>query len=93
MQSLPINYEGSILLYKLKWFPQAVIIYIICFVPTYVFSCDVCRGDTDSSLATGMDMAILTLLVITGSVMVSFASFFFYLRKKAIAFQNMANNK
>ena len=39
-----------------------------------------------------MDMAILTLLGVTGSVLGGFATFFVYLKKKSFVYQNNVKN-
>ena len=65
-------------------------IAIICVagtlaLPESAFACPVCFGDTTSILRSGMNMGIFALLGVTGFMLVSFATFFIYLWKKANA--------
>ena len=46
-------------------------------------ACPVCYGASDSPMADGVNAAILVLLGITGSVLIAFAAFFVYLRKRS----------
>ena len=46
-------------------------------------ACPSCYGAPDSSMTEGMNMAILSLLGITGGVLAGFVAFFVYLRKRA----------
>jgi hypothetical protein len=46
------------------------------------FACPNCYGDPDSSMTSGMNMAIISLLGVTGGVLASFVGFFLFLRKR-----------
>jgi len=76
----------------MKSFVEKIIILMILGSPIIGFACNVCRGNPESSLSNGMDMAILTLLGITGSVLGGFATFFVHLKKKSILHQNNENH-
>ena len=58
-------------------------------------ACPSCYGAPDSQMTEGMNLAILSLLGITGGVLASFVAFFVYLRKRAKMlkrrFANMVN--
>ncbi len=47
-------------------------------------ACPTCYGDPSSSEVQGMKWAILSLLGITGTVLVGLSALFLYLRKRAI---------
>jgi heme/copper-type cytochrome/quinol oxidase subunit 2 len=46
-------------------------------------ACPSCYGAPDSQVTNGMNMAIVSLLGITGGVLAGFVAFFVYLRKRA----------
>ena len=48
-------------------------------------ACAVCFGRTDSRLAEGMNMGILALLAVIGSVLAGVVSFFVYVAKRSAA--------
>lgn len=66
----------------LRFFTILVIIMLMA-LPIAGYACPVCYGNAESPLTAGMNMAILTLLGVTGSVLGLLAVFFLYLRKKA----------
>lgn len=68
--------------------PKFVVFMVFVF-PAIGFCCEACRGNPNSPLTAGMDMAILTLLGIIGFVLSGFISFFLYLRKKALSLQKI----
>ena len=74
-----------------KLFLQKIIIFTLLLLPVVGFGCEVCRGNPNSSLTAGMDMAILTLLGVIVSVLGGFGSFFIYLRKKSMIHQINVN--
>jgi hypothetical protein len=47
-----------------------------------VFSCPVCRGAAGDPATEGMNLAIATLLGVTGSVLAGIVSFFLRVRKR-----------
>ena len=53
--------------------------------PGLLFACPVCFTATDSPAATGMSMAILAMLGVTGVVLASFGAFFVYLMRQGRA--------
>jgi hypothetical protein len=65
---------------------------IVCLVAVLValsvgchdtgYACPNCYGDPESSMTDGMNMAIISLLGITGSMLALFAGFFLYLRRR-----------
>jgi hypothetical protein len=74
---------------------KRVVLRLIVFVlntvafvvlPDIVFACPSCYGAPDSPMTAGMNMAILSLLGITGVVLCAIAAFIVYLwRRAAIA--------
>ena len=48
-------------------------------------ACATCFGRTDSRLAEGMNMGILALLAVIGSVLAGVVSFFVYVAKRSAA--------
>ena len=46
-------------------------------------ACATCFGQSDSPLAQAMNWGILTLLIFIGSMLLSIASFFFFLARRA----------
>ena len=74
----------------LSIFPKIIVVMIFIF-PAIGLCCEVCRGNPNSSLTAGMDMAILTLLGVIVSVLGGFGSFFIYLRKKSMIHQINVN--
>lgn len=60
-----------------------LILFSIFLLPQISAACSVCYGvSADSPIAQGMNMAIITLLAVTGSVLCSFVGFIYYLRKR-----------
>ena len=56
------------------------LILIALNIPQLVSACSVCYGiNADSPIAQGMNMAIITLLGVTGGVLSGFAGFIYYL--------------
>ena len=61
----------------------AVCVVAALFVSTSsAFACPSCYGDPESPMTDGMNMAILALLGITGSMLALFGAFFLYLRRR-----------
>ncbi len=58
----------------------------IVLVPTALHACPSCFGAADAPMTQGMNMGILSLLGVTGSMLVAFGSLFLRLRKRARAF-------
>lgn len=51
--------------------------------PVISSACATCFGRSDSPLAQGMNMGILTLLIVIGSVLAAISSFFIFLSVRA----------
>ena len=59
------------------------LVFIILNIPQLMFACSVCYGaSADSPIAQGMNMAIITLLGVTGGVLSGFLGFIYYLWNK-----------
>jgi hypothetical protein len=55
----------------------------LAFQPHLVRACAACAGQSDSPMAKGMNLGILSLLAVIGVVLGSVASFFVYLGKRS----------
>jgi len=55
-------------------------------------ACAVCFGQSDSKLAVGMNMGILTLLLVIGAVLAACASFFIFLARRSARMASPAAN-
>ena len=58
------------------------ILYVL-FSYDIVYACTTCFGDPNSKATQGMNLAIITMLTITGGVLSSFISFIYILNKRA----------
>jgi heme/copper-type cytochrome/quinol oxidase subunit 2 len=58
--------------------------------PTSSFACAVCAGRSDSSLATGMNWGIFTLMGVIVTMLATVAGFFIYLVHRQNAFAKAA---
>ena len=56
---------------------------LLLATPRAALACPVCFGQSDSPMAWGMQMGIFAMLVVTGGVLVGFASFFVHLIRRA----------
>jgi hypothetical protein len=68
------------------WKKIPVIVVVMLFVIAaheVASACPLCYGDPDSQETQGMNMAIISLLGITGAVLSGFAAFFVFLRRRA----------
>ncbi len=52
-------------------------------VPSSALACAACFGRSDSPMAKGMNMGIMTLLFVIMSVLVGISIFFFYILRRA----------
>jgi hypothetical protein len=57
------------------------------------YACPNCYGDPESPLTDGMNMAIISLLGVTGSVLGGFIGFFLFLRRRFRLFSEQSSNK
>ncbi|MBH50785.1 MAG: hypothetical protein VYA83_05645 [Candidatus Neomarinimicrobiota bacterium] len=60
-----------------------VTLAIIIVVPEIAYACSTCFGDPNAKATQGMNLAIITMLTITGGVLSSFVSFIYVLNKRA----------
>jgi hypothetical protein len=60
----------------------AVLIALIASLHQIGNACPNCYGDPNSSMTAGMNMAIISLLGITGGVLAGFTAFFVFLRRR-----------
>ncbi|MEK9136996.1 MAG: hypothetical protein AAB393_07730 [Bacteroidota bacterium] len=60
----------------------AVLVLLNVAVHHMGYACPNCYGDPESSATEGMNMAIVTLLGITGSVLAGFVGFFIFLWRR-----------
>jgi hypothetical protein len=55
-------------------------------------ACPNCFGDPQSGMTEGMNMAILSLLGITGAVLVGIVAFFLHMRRRVVEFERRFQN-
>ena len=60
-------------------------------IPSILRACPSCYGAADAPMTEGMNMAILSLLGVTGGVLISFISFFMHMRKRAGMLMNRSS--
>lgn len=60
----------------------AILAVVLLVLPQSGFACPVCYGDPQSSMTDGMNMAIVSLLGVTGGVLTGVAAFFLFLRRR-----------
>ncbi len=59
-----------------------LVVLLLLVLQVEGYACPNCYGDPESSATEGMNMAIMSLLGVTGGVLVSIAGFFLYLRRR-----------
>lgn len=62
-----------------------ILFAVLFFLFSYdiIYACATCFGDPNSKATQGMNLAIITMLTITGGVLSSFLSFIYILNKRA----------
>ncbi|MFN0158219.1 MAG: hypothetical protein ACKVRP_09135 [Bacteroidota bacterium] len=70
-----------------------MVIGILMLVHQVAFACPTCYGAPDSETTQAMNMAILSLLGVTGGVLVGIVSFVVYLRRRAMMINQMFSNR
>ena len=82
--SVGLVFYGTRFLHKMRKLGIAMFVVAgTLAAPGDVLACAVCLGNTHSPLRDGMNMGILALLGFTSFMLVSFASFFIYLARRA----------
>jgi hypothetical protein len=76
--------------HRLKSSALSLIALLAALGPRSALACAVCFGQSDSKLAVGMNMGILVLLLVIGSVLAVFASFFIFLARRSARFASPA---
>lgn len=61
------------------------VLLVVVLQPGSALACATCFGASDSELAQGMNMGILSLLAIIISVLVGVASFFVFLARRSMS--------
>ena len=61
-----------------------IAVFSLFLLPTDLLSCPVCYGETDSPMAAGMNMAIMTLLAILAVPVGLLSYFFLQVRRRMI---------
>jgi hypothetical protein len=79
--------SGKVTLMRLS---LLVIAFFLTTGPAW--TCPVCYGSTDASTIAGVNLAILALLGVTGSVLAGFGSFFLHIRKRSRMALNGSND-
>ena len=65
------------------YFVVPVLLVAAILVPQAAMACPSCYGAADSPMTDAMNMAIFSLLGVTGSVLFGLVAFFVYLRRRA----------
>ena len=71
---------------KASWSQRCLLAALALFLsawPQTVLACATCFGRSDSPMAKGMNMGIMTLLIVILSVLVGIAVFFAYILRRA----------
>ena len=63
----------------------SVLVFSLSLTPSSALACAACFGRSDSKMAEGMNMGILSLLVVITTVLFGMACFFVFLAKRATA--------
>jgi len=71
----------------------AVVVAILLSANQHGYACPNCYGDPESALTDGMNMAIISLLGVTGSVLGGFIGFFLFLRRRFRLLSEQSSNK
>jgi uncharacterized BrkB/YihY/UPF0761 family membrane protein len=69
----------------------AALVMSLVLAPGTAGACAACFGRSDSSLAKGMNMGILSLLAVVVVIWAGFASFFIYLARRSAATGSLKN--
>jgi hypothetical protein len=70
----------------------AVVVASLLSANQHGYACPNCYGDPESPLTDGMNMAIISLLGVTGSVLGGFIGFFLFLRRRFRLFSEQSSN-
>ncbi len=62
---------------------QALVTLAFVALPSAVFACPVCFGQSDSPMAWGAKMGVFFMLGVTVAVLAGFAGFFIHLMRRA----------
>jgi heme/copper-type cytochrome/quinol oxidase subunit 2 len=66
---------------------------LAAFAPSPLFACAACYGKSDSTLASGMNWGIFTLMGVIVTVLATIAGFFVYIIRKEAAMTNNSTPK
>lgn len=69
-----------------------IVIALIWIIPRIVVACPSCYGAPDAPMTEGLNLALLSLLGITGGVLAAFVSFFVYLHKRTRSLSVLHHN-
>lgn len=64
---------------------RKILIVAVALAPSPLFACAACFGQSDSTLASGMNWGIFTLMGVIVTVLATIASFFVYIIRKEAA--------
>jgi heme/copper-type cytochrome/quinol oxidase subunit 2 len=71
----------------------AVVVVILLSANQHGYACPNCYGDPESPLTDGMNMAIISLLGVTGGVLTGVVGFFLYLRRRFRLFSEQSSSR
>ncbi len=80
--------------YSLRWLPiVSVLTLLIILLHGSSEACPNCYSDPNAPTAQGMNMAVISLLGVTGGVLVAFGSFFLFLRRRSLMIDKLFSNR
>ena len=62
---------------------RKLLVISLLLAPRAALACPVCFGQNDSPMASAINLGIFAMLALVGAVLVSFASFFVHLIRRA----------
>lgn len=78
---------------RCKLITGLLVVVLGTFLHSVAAACPSCYGAADSAETQGMNWAILSLLGVTGGVLVVFSAFFVFLRQRALEFNRRFSNR
>lgn len=70
-----------------------VLMLLVILDPGSSQACPNCYSDPNAPTAQGMKMAVISLLGVTGGVLMAFGSFFLFLRRRSLMIDKLFSNR
>jgi len=68
----------------MKIFMPVYTLLTVFFFQSSLFACSVCYGDPDSLLTRGLNLAVMFLMAVIGSVLASCAAYFAFVGRRSV---------